>query len=185
MKKHAMNLTLSVLLLSCAGGAFAAGNSASVMVTGRVTDATCDINTQGLTGNKLDLGSHFPGEFKDETTLVGTKSFGVGLSNCSGTESATKHYGLYVSGSSLAVNNKYFADLPAQTVGIALQSLIDPANPTLVPASGMFIPVSTSEKAETADGQLVQFQASMIHPLATAPRIQDVQGTIVFTADYQ
>lgn len=187
MKKHAIKLTLATILLGSAGAALAAGDghSASVVVTGRVTDATCDINTQGLQGNRLDLGSHVPADFKNATTIVGTKTFGVGLSNCSGTEVSPKKYGLYVSGSSLAADTKYFADLPAQTVGIELQSLADPQNPELVPATGGFVPVSTDEHAATANGQLVQFQASMIHPEDTAPGVQDVQGTIVFTADYQ
>ncbi|HBC7422553.1 TPA: type 1 fimbrial protein, partial [Serratia marcescens] len=147
MKKHAIKLTLATILLGSAGAALATGNSASVVVTGRVTDATCDINTQGLAGNRLDLGSHAPSDFVNATTLVGTKSFGVGLSNCSGTDVTGSQYGLYVSGSSLATNPDYFADLAEQTVGIELQSLVDPANPVIVPATGKFIPLSKDNTA--------------------------------------
>lgn len=187
MKKHTLQLTLAMLLVGSACSAFAASppaSSAQVVVTGRVTDATCDIGTQGLSGNKLDLGAHAPAAFVNATTLVGTKPFQVGLSNCTGTEASGKNYGLSVSGDGLASDRSLFADSGTQTVGIKLQN-ITTGTPVDVSAAGAFIPLGKDEKAASADGQVVLFQASMVHPSAVAPAVQDVQGTILFTADYQ
>ncbi|AMH00542.1 type 1 fimbrial protein [Serratia liquefaciens] len=186
MKKHTLQFTLAMILVGSTGSAFAADSSALVVVTGRVTDATCDITPQGLSGNnKLDLGSHVPATFLTATTLVGTKPFQIGLSNCSGTTIATKKYGLNVSGASMSSHPQFFADLPMQSVGIELQNITDPSKPEIVPATGAFIPLSTDGTATTADGATAFFQASMIHPSVGAPAVQDVQATISFVADYQ
>lgn len=187
MKKHTLQFTLAMILVGSAGSVFAADNSAQVVVTGRVTEATCDIGLQGLTGNRLFLGSYVPTVFTDVTTLVGTKKFQIGLSNCttSTVGGASKRYGLDVSGANQIVGHAdLFADLPAQTVGIELQN-VTTGTPEVVPASGKFIPLSTDDKPATGNGATALFEASMISPLGPTPAVQDVQGTILFVADYR
>lgn len=193
MKKHTLQFTLAMILAGSTGSTFAADPappdkpSVQVVVTGRVTDATCDISPQGLAGNKLDLGAYAPTVFSAPTTLVGTKQFQIGLTNCTdatGTPSADAKYGLDVSGDPMAGHTKLFADIGKQTVGIQLDHMVNGA-PENVPASGAWIPLSTDNKAASGDGAVALFQASMVSPFGPNPAVQDVQGTILFVADYK
>lgn len=187
MKKNFFRLGLATSLVLGGLNVANAADTATVKITGRVIDATCDVAPQGLTGNTLDLGGWAPTAFVDATTKVGTKPFSVGLSNCTGTTDATKNVYLTVSGNSMAGAPDLFADLGTQTVGVELAKASDGS----VVKNGDAIQMSDAADAgdpTKAGGKVVQFNASMVDPNASAtvhPAAQNVQATLVFAVDYK
>lgn len=182
MYRHKKYLLAYSLLLTLGVNYSAnAASSTSVEITGRVVAATCEINSQGLTGNKIDLGAWGPTSFVDAHTKVGTKSFSVGLSNCTGGTEKGKSYYIDVNGNPMAGHPELFADLGTETVGIELEHNQLPVK------NGDAIQLSASDPVK-ASGQAIVFNASMVSPIASGnvhPSAQDVQATIVFNADYK
>ena len=181
-KKIKIAFSSALLMVAAAGSMGAhASDSAQLIVQGRITDVTCDV---GLTGTPktgiLDLGTHKPADFTSATAVVGGKSFGVGLTNCSGDKVATKHVGVTVSGSAMSGHPDVFSDNPGQSVGVNLVSGASAVKP------GDF--VATTADADMTGTVNIPFTAGLIYPswaTSTKPAAQDVQATLQFVSDYQ
>lgn len=183
MQKKMFTAASSALLLmaTVASGVAYASDSTQVIVKGRVIDVTCDV---GVTGTPLsgilDLGSHKPSEFTAAATEVGAKTFGVGLTQCSGTADTDKNVGVTVTGSAMNGYGDYFSDNPGQSVGVSLKSGTTQVKP------GDF--VSSDENLDDVTTATIPFTAALIYPsfqTGKFPVVQDVQATLSFVADYQ
>lgn len=179
--KYALKTTLSFVAFSLALGmsaAHAASNSATVIVKGRVSAVTCDVQPQGLVGGVLDLGVLNVTDFVDDATLVGSKTLNVKLDNCALGSNANGFYGVFVDGATLPGNDAVFSDSTAKSVGIKVSD-----SGGSVYKAGEFIR-STIDSGSTAT---IPVSIAMVAPFKSKTNPvtpEDVSATIKFTADY-
>lgn len=196
-----MNKKLTQIAMATAlvmGGAMSAhaADDAQINFIGHISKATCDVKVGG-TGT-IDLGSWLPGDFTNETTLLGTKPVVVSVDGCSGANIATgKEMKLEAQSPDLSMalsqKNLWGNEASATTgVGVDLTytSAVETNNTPLTPNNNliniMAAAGASGEAPATLDIKPVTIHASLRSYVPSASvKEGDISAAVIFNAVYK
>lgn len=187
MKKNVITTALLAgLVLSAGINAARADDKTQVIVTGSISNSTCDIgavtglDTPDGNGGTIALKSAAASRFTANATLVNPKDFSIAFTGCPADATAPtgKVHALRVDGYTIASDDTVFNDQTGNSAGIRLKTGATVLGP------GDF--AKTTEAASAAATASIPFTVAMIAPNATAvaPVAQNIKATLTFTADY-